>query len=261
MDNTSKLHYRYNMAYLTIILLAIIICLITVKWGTIADLEKLLSFGLTLTSLFLALIAIIFAIFSNFSFSKSAISLQDASMKISGTTKELHSATNDIKEEIKKIPPSIEGLGTSFEKGQKELLDKLSKQEELKQSATTVLPSKGQSIQERFLAKSSYTGLIILYACKISKETSIPFKLEELKLDRDYSYGFLIACNAMDLVSYTLKNDIFTITKIDNVISDGIDRAIIHRRNEIAEENPEWADYKEKEEERITKLKDYFKEK
>lgn len=70
--------------YITVILVVTIIILLTARWEEISELVKLITFGLTLTSLFLSLVAIIFSIFSNFSFTKSAANLYGALKKEEG---------------------------------------------------------------------------------------------------------------------------------------------------------------------------------
>jgi uncharacterized coiled-coil protein SlyX len=260
MNRTTKLHFLYNIAYIAIILIAIIVCLLTVKWGAITELEKLLSFGLTLTSLFLSLTAIGFAIFSNFGLSKSSSSIELASAKISKTTEGLRTATLDIKDEITKIPALLDALGNRFKEGQQEVLEKISKQAEFLPSASPSARVPTKKDIENFLGVSSYNGLLALYMCKLSNESSKPFKFEDFKLDKDYdyAYGFLVACNAINFISYTYKDKIFNITEINKDISEKIHEILIERLNAIAEEHPEWPGYKEQELQKIESLEKHF---
>ncbi len=255
MNNNSKLHYRYNMIYPAIILLLAIILLITVKWGAIPELERLISFGLTLTSLFLSLIAIVFAIFSNFSFSKSSTSLEEASTKISGITTQLNKATTGIEERILQFPNLIAGLGESFKEGHQKILEKLSAQEVLPQ---TRIPGKIQDeVIQSFLKRASYSGLTTLYACKLSKDKNIWFSLDDLNIGGDYSYGFLVACSALGLVEYEKPKDKIRTVKINSIIDESIENVVEKRIKYKVEKKPQLFKL-ELEQKKLQKLRDYF---
>jgi len=124
-DNKSQLHYHYNLFYIVGILFLVIIVLLTVKWGDIPDFVKYVTFGLTVTSLFLALIAIIYTIFSHFSFSRGISILQNASNVVSEATNKLTDVTAGLEEKVESLPTMIEEVGERVDKRHLELLQEL----------------------------------------------------------------------------------------------------------------------------------------
>ncbi|MFA5125339.1 MAG: hypothetical protein WC473_06005 [Patescibacteria group bacterium] len=258
MNENSKLHYRYNLFYLLLISMIIIVALLTTEWGAIPNLASLISFGLTLTSLFLSLIAIIFAIFSNFSFSKSAGDLQTASSKICEATDKLQEATLGIEAKIEKIPTLIECLATNFQEGQEKLLSKISEQK-VDYREKTVIEINGEVVS-RFLKKCSYNGLLFLYSCKLAKDTRIAFKIEDLKLDQSYTHGFMVACTSIGLIQFTEREKIYVITDVDTNLAEKIKDAL---QNQLAYLLTNHAKFfnKDTEDKRIQELENFFKEK
>ena len=71
--------YKIHTGYVFFILIAIIIGLVTVKWSEIPKLVDYLTFALTATSLALAVLAIVYAMYSNTSFSQTISTLDFAS--------------------------------------------------------------------------------------------------------------------------------------------------------------------------------------
>ena len=63
MDKQPHLHPRFNLLYIVLILVLTIIFLIILQWGAVPEFVKYITFGLTIASLFLYLIAIISSIF------------------------------------------------------------------------------------------------------------------------------------------------------------------------------------------------------
>jgi hypothetical protein len=236
--------------------------LLTTKWGSITNLVELISFGLTLTSLFLSLVAIVFAIFSNFSFSKSSADLQEASHNISEASDELQKATVGIEQKISEIPVLIDCLNKNVETSHQEVMKMLSEKEELrKPEGVAVVFEKDNIIN--FLSISSYSGLLSLLVCKFSKNTNTPFKLEDLKLSRFYSHGFLVACLAIGLLAYKRKNDMFTISSLNEIIESSIENSVDERIEYMCkkEQDPEKRKIKlETKKKQVADIRNYFKE-
>lgn len=241
MEHGKELHYRYNIFYPILILLLSIIVLLTVKWGTIPDLAKLISFGLTLTSLFLALIAIVFAIFSNFSFTKSSSNLQDASNQISQTTEILRKATHGIEEKISNIPHLIEGIKVSVTETQERILERLSTQEAIPKETIEVADIQKDRIKS-FLNFSSYVGLLGLYACQLSEESGFPInfkKIRKFELLKDYIYGYLVASSSFGILDFKRKEEDIFVKKLHDGVKENILQRIKETMNGLVKGNPE----------------------
>jgi len=107
MENrTIKIHFTY----ITSILTAIIIGLVAVKWSEIPNLTELISFSLTLSSLLLAVIAIVYAIYSNSSFGRNIGKLDDASDNISVSAQDLKSISLELSAKIDATPDALSNL-------------------------------------------------------------------------------------------------------------------------------------------------------
>ena len=67
--------YKIHVFYILSILIAIIIILITVRWSEVPKLVDYITFALTVTSLALALLAIIYSMYSNTTLSETVSSI------------------------------------------------------------------------------------------------------------------------------------------------------------------------------------------
>lgn len=89
--------------------------------------------------------------------------------------------------------------------------------------------------KEYFLRKSSFSGLLSLYACLLSFQTKKGFTFESLDskipiLNAFYVQGFLVACNAFQLIELvTNRNgnfEIITIANIDLILVERLEAVI-----------------------------------
>lgn len=89
MTSNSKIHFCWTIAVLT----AIIIILLAVKWSDIENLANTLNFALTLTSLVLAVVAIIYGFVANSAFV--------------GTVSHIDTAASSIRDMVREIPDKL----------------------------------------------------------------------------------------------------------------------------------------------------------
>ena len=78
---------------------------------------------------------------------------------------------------------------------------------------------------QRFLETASINGDLFLYALLLSFQRTTPFNLTDLisadpSLDRDYSFGFLVATSSAGLLQYQFKKDILTITAFNSTFAN-----------------------------------------
>jgi hypothetical protein len=80
---------------------------------------------------------------------------------------------------------------------------------------------------DKMLGRTSYFGLLCLYAVKLSKEKQTAFSRIELaktaNITSDYFHGFLVACYALEIIDYNFKGEIITITYLEPLISSKIE--------------------------------------
>jgi hypothetical protein len=105
-----KTHLIINFIWLSIIALIVIIYLLTVKFGANDELVKYLSFGLTITSLFVGLIAIFQSFFSGDSVRRSLDKLDSASSTISNNSENLHAIVEQFNTRFGEVPILISDI-------------------------------------------------------------------------------------------------------------------------------------------------------
>ncbi len=167
MNEIRELHYRYNFFYLAAILLITIVVLITVEWGGIKGLVDYISFGLTLTSLFLALIAIVYAIISNTTFSQHLGTLRSVTQTVVDASGGLSKITNTLDAKLAELPTLIRNVETKIDETRKDLLEGVAQRAKTKDTETLFsgLP-KGldtDAFFSSFISQPSFNGLAALY--------------------------------------------------------------------------------------------------
>lgn len=117
-NNNLKIHFGYIIG----ILLLVIISLIVSKFGDNTNLVNYISFAVGLTSIFLAVISIIYAFYSNFSQSNilgkidvTSERLNAASEDITQSAKNLSSELQVLKDTIKDIPDGINKMSSKID--------------------------------------------------------------------------------------------------------------------------------------------------
>jgi len=212
--------YKIHAGYILLILLAIIVELVTVKWADIPQLVQYITFSLTVTSLVLAVLAIVYAFVSNDSLGRTLSAVGEASRQV-------HDATNTLRAELTKIPSSLQTMEAKLDSA-------LHREEEPEQAPTAVsekaksseAPAKVLTIDEiasSFINITSLWGLVLVYAFSMAYERKFAFKMSELvdtteRLDRGYANGFLVAMRSARLMSYTLAHDVVNVTAMHETL-------------------------------------------
>ena len=228
-----KVHFFYIIG----ILLAIIILIVAGKFGNNEAVVTYLSFALTFTSLFLALIAIIYAFISNSQLSNNLNTINSASNEIEKVSKSLDKTNSEINSRINEIPSLIRGVEQKVE-ASSQILKEISKKpaEPLygkKKSKEDVFEYTEDEINA-FLDHVSFSILKLLYIFHISKTSNKSFNFKDVMGsikygDDQYSWGATIVLNAMQLIEYNSNRDIWTITFINPHIESKIKKVIKER--------------------------------
>lgn len=238
-----NIHFYYIIS----ILGAIIVFLVTWKFGNNSSLVSYVSFASTLASLILAILAIIYSMISSSSFNKSVFKISDVSDNLSQKSIKLNEASEQIVNSISIIENKMEEIVLSVceIKGvQSELLEqktdvdlKLINKEGSKSIDVEKLVS---SLMEN----SSISGLIALYIMKVSKNKSIKkFNLRSLSdkliyLKYDYVYGFLVAMSSIGVINFrNFKKDEIGVTHVNKYIDEKILNILKGRLEKFEEEN------------------------
>ncbi len=223
--------YKVHAFYILLILLAVIIGLVTVKWNEIPNLPALITFALTVTSLVLALLAIIYAYVSNFSFQQTTAVLSRAADDVLKSAGEVRRATEQLGTQVQGIPTLLKSVGERVEQTHTLLMEYSTKQ-----ASNVPIVEAGsvssKDLAERFLTNSSVTGLFGLLAMKFSIEKKKTFSLAQFAERTavgvsDYMYGFLVAGSSAGIVSYSGGADDILGTELNDIVAAKLEGELV----------------------------------
>jgi len=238
METKYKIHFFYIIS----ILLIIIIILSTLKLSSNSDVIKYISFASTIASLILALLAIVYAYFSNSTFSKNITLINDVSNELKQNTENLTTISEVIEKDIKNLPKAIDGMGKKVE-NIPNLIKELTLKEPIKdkkKSSDSELHISPELINE-FNEYSSFSGLLCLYAVKIAFEKKVPFNFIDFSektnyVSKEYAHGYLMATSSIGIFDYNESKDIWNITELNKTTQETIKQALTKRGEDIKED-------------------------
>lgn len=249
----SKKIIKLHRNYIAGILGFAIIMLITAKYGGPNNaIFEYLSFGSTVTSLVLSILAIFVTVQSSSDLYKQFTRIDSATDTINNVSKQIEGTLSAIKNAEAKLTSTSIGISSQMENFVdqidekiktriKETEDNLKKQlAQYQTSSTSITKSLSKrenndvdaNNKEFFLEITSANGLMALYACALSLDKKTMFELSQLfKGNEAYTFGFLIASLSAKYVHFTNdanNNQItcstiqFTVEEILNVIKSRI---------------------------------------
>ena len=229
--NTQKIHFLYIIS----ILIFIIIYLFSSNFADQEMLVDYISFALTITSLFLALISIIYAFYSNMSLSQTLSQLNNASQKVDETSNILSFTTEKLNQQIENIPIILKKLEGKLDNTHflvSEVYNKGISNEEI---ANTNIP---KDIFEKFYNYSSLSGLLALYAINLSFKHKKKFKLIDLEdiipaIEESYTNGFLVACSSFGFFARQNYSEEWNIAEINKYLELNIEKELLIRINSM----------------------------
>src|SRR5437763_1224208 len=101
---------KTHVGYVAAILIAVIVVLLTVRFATVPNLSERLTFGLTITSLVLAVLAIAYTVYSQSSFARNATVLNDAAKEVSTTSNALSHVVDNLARKTDLIPNHLQTI-------------------------------------------------------------------------------------------------------------------------------------------------------
>jgi hypothetical protein len=227
LKSSRELHYIYNLYYPLGIIVAMAIVVFAVKWGAIEDLVKYITFGLTLTSLFLALVAIFYAIVSNTSLSQHLGNLGNATRSVSDTTATLSRMSDMLEEKLAEIPRLIRGVELKVDQTRADIANERSTLENTEStvddSGSSSPPIDVAKLVSFFIDKSSFGGLVALYTAQLAYRTKKPFVPEDVwkeGISEDYGYGYIVAARSAGIVGVVHHDGMMTVPEIAESLPD-----------------------------------------
>ena len=238
----SKKIIKIHRNYIAGILGFAVIMLLTANYGGPNNgIYQYLSFGSTITSLVLSILAIFVTVRSSSDLYKQFGSINKVSNQIHSTLNSLMDADKELKGTSSTISSQVDNIVSEIEKRLDERLQKtestISEQIQRQNLDTRSDESAKESAPEidptPFLKNMSYNGLWTLYACSKAYEMKQKFIIEEL-FEFNYSYclGVIITTKAIGFISgksirlaekktsIECSNSLFSSKKMYSVIKD-----------------------------------------
>lgn len=242
-----KIHRNYIAGFLGFA----IIMLMTAQYGGPGNaIFAYLSFGSTITSLVLSILAIFVTVQSSSDLYKQFTRIDNAtdtinniSNQIDGTLGTLKAVETDLQETSKEISNQleyiVEQIDERLQKRMKETEGNISRQLDAamnksseNETQQTVQSTTGglENFKTGFKNLTSASGLLGLYACALSFEKSKMFEMSNLfKGNEAYTFGFLISAFSSGIIKFnndstnnqiTCTSSIFTSTELYEAIKD-----------------------------------------
>lgn len=233
--------------YIILILVLVIILLSTLRFSGSIELVSYISFASTISSLFLAIIAIIYSFVSNNSLNQTIGQFSNITDQITKNANTISEVTNNLDKKIEQIPEYIK----TVEENTNETLGIVKDWAINNSKSSPDLNEKDSSFDlnnsqiESYLIQSSFAGKILFYACKLStvkgKELNLSI-LTEVNME-EYLAGYLISSSALDLLEYeisTVENKrYYKITSLNEAISNKIKDIIYDTANDHDKDSPD----------------------
>lgn len=182
---------KTHIGYIGFILIIIIIVLITVQFSSVPNLSDRLNFGLTITSLVLAILAIAYAVHSNSSLIKNVAIMNEAASEITSSSQNLSTVVDNLTQNTNQIPTRLDSI-ESLLKNSSNVAEILNEKNEIDnffdENKTALEANKKRDVLSdadkpdmkntkeivdawrlivirRVIRTSSLVGLLLLYAC------------------------------------------------------------------------------------------------
>lgn len=235
-----KSNVKIHFFYVSLILGFTIILLLTFNWTKLDRFIDYLSTAATITSLVLALLAIIYAYISNDSLAQTigtvtdvANDAQEATTKVSQLLNEIdvlaaganksNKHLDDILEELKTQMGTLAGTASTLDqkanaiaqaipeitKGQGQLMETVNKLMEAppkeEKTITTQHVTELEALAKDTIERSSPWGMCLMHALYLSKQTKKAFDLRKLlnnPSSSEYLYGYFVALAATGLIKF-----------------------------------------------------------
>lgn len=201
-DGKCKVHMYYISGLLIFIIIELItyVCVNNNNTDQIVD---YISFASTISSLFLSVVAIIYAIVSNDKGEAQYKKIDGASDRISISVDKFSLMSESLSENIKSILSKLDEIRVISDETRKTV-----RQNYQSHTSGQIDPSIVDKIIDGYIKGGSYYGNLGLLACVYSCEKHQPFVATEImSTNSDYILGYIISSSALGIISASLDSD------------------------------------------------------
>lgn len=229
-----EIHYRYAI----VIISALLVGSLTVKWYDIKNLSELVSFGLALSSLILAVVAIFQAIISGASFNHIIGSIANSVDQVRSAAGQIHQASAQLLQQSAVIPSALGEVSDRIDR----LLNTpsavtASETASDAAAATSVdvsVPGEHESYTGALLRRTTNGGRLVYYLCVMSAEKKVLINLEDMfprsPMRVRYFEGFIAALRSTDIIQVHAARNGFRVDdlkNVDKIVKDYFEKQLI----------------------------------
>ena len=213
-----KVHSKIHTYYISGISVFIIIELITyicMSSSYSSDIVSYISFAATISSLFLSVVAIIYAIVSNNKGEVQYQKIDNASDRIAISVDKFSKISDEMSDDIYTIISKLEEIKT-ISSETKNVVSANSRTNPNTLTGTI----DADTLIDGYIQYGSYLGNLSLLACAYSFNTKKPFSINNLFKDNaSYCYAYIMASTALGVVHAFINNDIVSVQNMLDIQS------------------------------------------
>lgn len=233
-DERPKIH-MYYISGLCIFIILELVTYICVNNDNATEIVNYISFASTLSSLFLSVVAIIYAIVSNNKGEAQYQKIDRASDKISTSLDRFSFLSENLSGNISSILAKLDEIKNISDETNK-AINQSNQQNHPDQTASLV-----DTIIDGFINGGSFFGNLCLLACVYSKEKEKPFTTAQLIPGfSEYLYGYIIASSALQIIRTHVVNDHFVVDIVNPTLKS---KLITNINNYIETSNVDQKEY------------------
>lgn len=241
--------YKIHSFYILLILVSVIICLVSIEWSAVPELVNYITFALTLSSLILAILAIIYSIHSNSSISISLNDMSKSALEITRASSDICKSNDELRSEVLKFPDGLIDVGKHVAKTNSILEEIKEGGVNIAKTGTSLYVTENTELSNKaiqnFLSITSLSGLYVLLAVSLANKTNTAFTLSEIfkKIQEtevnSYSLGFFMCSSAIGLFSFKIDaQERYVINNVHEVIAkaDIIEKFVTDKITELLDD-------------------------
>lgn len=235
-DEDRSIHIYYISGLCVFIILELI-TYICVNNNDSEEIIKYVSFGSTISSLLLSVVAIIYAIVSNNKGEAQYQKIDQASDRISISVDRFSSLSENLSGNITSILAKLDELKVISN----ETKNAITEGNQQKPNTMSVGTLNTDKLIEGFIVSGSFSGNLSLLACVYSKDTGKHFRTVDISdTNAAYCFGYIIASTAFGIITTHNENDIII---VDNCYPAIKEKLIENIKKYMRESNPSFREY------------------
>lgn len=234
--------YKIHAFYILFIMFLIIIFLFTIESAATPGLANYVIFSLTLISIALAILAIVYTMYANSAMSQNISSIESLSKGPSTLSPALSESAKNLSKKADDLPAIIKLVREKVEATHTMVSALSAKTGDINTEKLETRKDFGEDIINRFLSRSSLGGILIIYSCLRALKTKKPFLLKDITektpyLSYEYAFGFLEAMRSLGVISYKSNKDLFSVESINELIVKKLSEEMDQKIEAVAEED------------------------